>query len=197
LQTANQELRLAYDATIEGWSNALDLRDPETEGHSRRVTAMTLRLARQMGVPDSALVHIHRGALLHDFGKLGVPDGILLKPGPLTPEEWQQMRRHPQLAYQLLSPIAFLRPALEIPLYHHERWDGTGYPHQLHGEAIPLSARLFAVVDVYDALRSHCPYRPAWPADKVAAHLRAEAGRHFEPRLVDVFLATEPEGYYA
>jgi PAS domain S-box-containing protein len=197
LQTANQELRLAYDATIEGWSNALDLRDHETEGHSRRVTAMTLRLARQLGLPDATLVHLHRGALLHDIGKLGVPDGILLKPGPLTPDEWQQMRRHPELAYQLLSPIAFLRPALEIPLYHHEKWDGTGYPHQLKGEAIPLSARIFAVVDVYDALRSHRPYRPAWSAGTAAAHLRAEAGRHFEPRLVDVFLATDPEGYYA
>ncbi len=188
LQKANQNLIVAYDATIEGWSRALDLRDRETEGHTRRVTDMTLRLAREMGIDESEIVHIRRGALLHDIGKMGVPDSILLKPGPLTEEEWDIMRQHPQFAYDMLSPIRYLRPALDIPYFHHEKWDGSGYPHGLKGEEIPLPARIFAVVDVYDALTSERPYRPAWPKDKALAHIKSGRGTHFDPQVVDIFL---------
>jgi PAS domain S-box-containing protein/putative nucleotidyltransferase with HDIG domain len=188
LQTSHTALVSAYDATIEGWSRALDLRDHETEGHTLRVTETTLRLARTLGVADGELVHVRRGALLHDIGKLGVPDHILLKPGPLTDDEWAIMRQHPVHAYEMLLPIAYLRPALDIPYCHHEKWDGTGYPRALKGEAIPLSARIFAVVDVWDALRSDRPYRPAWSGERVRAHLRGLRGTHLEPRLVDAFL---------
>jgi putative nucleotidyltransferase with HDIG domain len=188
LQRSNMDLVLAYDATIEGWSRALDLRDEETEGHTQRVTELTLRLARAMGVSEVELVHIRRGALLHDIGKMGVPDRILLKPGPLTAEEKEVMRRHPQYAYDMLWPIEHLRPALDIPYCHHERWDGSGYPRQLKGEQIPLAARIFAVVDVFDALTSDRPYRPAWPREKALEHIRRQAGRHFDPRVVEVFL---------
>jgi PAS domain S-box-containing protein len=188
IQRLNTELLRAYDATLEGWSRALDMRDRETEGHTRRVTEMSVRLASALGFTDEQLVHIRRGALLHDIGKMGVPDAILLKPGPLTPEEWAIMRLHPGHAYQMLAPIAFLRPALDIPHFHHEKWDGTGYPRGLAGEAIPFAARVFAVVDVWDALRSHRPYRSAWPDAQVRAHLQAESGRHFDPRVVEAFL---------
>ncbi len=188
LQRSHLELVLAYDATIEGWARALDLRDKETEGHSQRVTEMTLRLARALGMKEEELVHVRRGALLHDIGKMGVPDSILLKPGPLTPEEWEIMRRHPEYAYEMLSPIAYLRPALDIPYCHHEKWDGTGYPRGLKGEQIPLAARILAVVDVWDALSSDRPYRPAWPPEKVRAYLKNEAGKHFDPRVVEAFL---------
>lgn len=188
VQRSHVELILAYDDTIEGWSRALDLRDRETEGHTQRVTEMTLRLARALGVKEEDLVHMRRGALLHDIGKLGVPDSILLKPGPLTPQEWEVMRRHPQYAYEMLSPIAYLRPALDIPYCHHEKWDGTGYPRGLKGEQIPLAARIFAVVDVWDALSSDRPYRRAWPPEKVRAYLEDQAGKHFDPRVVEVFL---------
>jgi putative nucleotidyltransferase with HDIG domain len=167
LQRSNQELVSAYDATIEGWSRALDLRNKETEGHSQRVTELTVRLADKMGLPAGELLHVRWGALLHDIGKMGVPDRILLKPGPLTDEEWVIIGKHPMYAYELLSPIAYLRPALDIPYCHHEKCDGTGYPRQLKGEQIPLAARIFAVVDVWDALRSNRPYRPKWPEDKV------------------------------
>lgn len=188
VQRSNAELILAYDATIEGWSRALDLRDKETEGHSQRVTEMTLHLARAMGMKEEELVHVRRGALLHDIGKLGVPGSILLKPGPLTPEEWEIMRKHPQYAYEMLSPIAYLRPALDIPYCHHEKWDGTGYPRGIRGEQIPLAARIFAVVDVWNALSSDRPYRPAWPPEKVRAYLSEQAGKHFDPRVVEAFL---------
>ncbi len=188
LQRSNADLARAYDATIEGWSRALDLRDRETEGHSQRVTELTLRLALALGVSPSDLVHVRRGALLHDIGKMGVPDAILLKPGPLTDEEWVIMRRHPLLAHELLSPITYLRPALDIPLYHHEKWDGAGYPHGLKGEQIPLTARLFTVADVWDALRSDRPYRKSWPADRTQAYLRDQAGRHFDPAVVETFM---------
>ena len=184
----NSALVHAYDATIEGWSRALDLRDHETEGHSRRVTEMTLRLARAVGIPDAEIVHLRRGALLHDIGKMGVPDAVLLKPGPLDDSEWEIMRRHPALAKEMLDPAEFLRPALEIPYCHHEKWDGSGYPQGLRGEEIPLSARLFAMVDVWDALSSHRPYRAAWPAERVKDHLHGLAGTHFDPALVPVFL---------
>ena len=184
----NTELLHAYDATIEGWSRALDLRDHETEGHSRRVTEMALRLARAVEIPDAELLHVRRGALLHDIGKMGVPDAVLLKPGPLDDREWEIMRRHPALAKEMLDPAEFLRPALIIPYCHHEKWDGTGYPQGLRGEEIPLPARLFALVDVWDALSSDRPYRAAWPLDRVKDHLRSLAGTHFDPALVTVFL---------
>jgi PAS domain S-box-containing protein len=188
LQRSNMELALAYDATIEGWSHALDLRDKETEGHTLRVTEMTLRLARAAGMTEGELVHVRRGALLHDIGKMGVPDHILLKPGKLTDEEWVIMRKHPLFAYELLLPIAYLRPALDIPYSHHEKWDGSGYPRGLMSEQIPLAARLFAVVDVWDALRSDRPYRKGWPEEKVLEHIRALSGTHFDPKAVELFL---------
>jgi PAS domain S-box-containing protein len=188
LQHFNQELGLAYETTLEGWSRALDLRDRETEGHTQRVTELTVRLAHALGVRGSDLIHIRRGALLHDIGKMGIPDAILLKPGPLTEEEWTIMRRHPVYAYDLLAPITFLRPALPIPFYHHERWDGSGYPHGLCGSDIPWAARIFAVVDVWDALCSDRPYRPAWPPAQVRAHIQALAGIHFDPTVVAAFM---------
>ncbi len=187
VQRANADLMLAYDATLEGWSRALDLRDKETEGHSKRVTEVTLQLARAVNMNDLELVNLRRGALLHDIGKMGVPDAILLKPGPLTDEEWQIMRQHPVAAYELLSPITYLQAALDIPYCHHEKWDGTGYPRGLKGEEIPLAARLFAVVDVWDALCSNRPYRAAWPETEVLAYIKASAGTHFDPQAVEVF----------
>ncbi len=188
LQESNRELRAAYDATIEGWALALELRDRETVGHTRRVTDLTLALARRLGVPDEDLVHIRRGALLHDIGKMGVPDAILHKPRPLTAEEWEIMQRHPEYAHQFLRRIAYLRPALAIPYSHHEKWDGSGYPLGLKGEEIPLAARIFAVVDVYDALVNDRPYRRAWPREKVLQYIEAQSGQHFDPRVVGVFL---------
>jgi PAS domain S-box-containing protein len=188
LQRSNAEMAAAYQATIAGWSRALELRDQETEGHSRRVTATTLQLAKAFEVSAADLIHIQRGALLHDIGKMGIPDGILLKPGPLTDEEWIIMRGHPQLAYDMLSPVDYLKPALEIPYCHHEKWDGTGYPRALKGEEIPLAARLFAVVDVWDALTSERPYRAAWPDEKALAYVIEQSGSHFEPRVVAAFV---------
>jgi diguanylate cyclase (GGDEF)-like protein/PAS domain S-box-containing protein len=190
LERSNSELASSYDATIEGWAHALDLRDKETEGHSRRVTSMAVHLARVMGFDSSELVHVRRGALLHDIGKMGVSDAILLKPGPLTDEERAVMQRHPEYAYEWLSQIAFLRPALEIPYCHHEKWDGTGYPRGLMGEQIPLAARIFAAVDIWDALNNDRPYRKAWPEAKVREHLRSLSGTHLDPQVVDVFLRT-------
>ena len=187
LQRSNDELVMAYDATIEGWSRALDLRDKETEGHTQRVTELSVRFARLMGFSESELVHVRRGALLHDIGKMGIPDRILLKPGSLTEEEWEMMRKHPTFAYEMLSPITYLRPALDIPYCHHEKWDGTGYPRGLVAEQIPLSARLFAAIDVWDALRSDRPYRAAWPSEKVLEHIRSGSGSHFDPRVVEAF----------
>ncbi len=188
LQRSNVDLALAYEATIEGWSRALDLRDKETEGHTLRVTELTLQLARSLGVRAEDVAHIRRGALLHDIGKIGVPDSILLKPGPLTDQEWVVMRRHPVVAFEMLAPITYLRQALDIPYCHHEKWDGTGYPRGLKGDEIPLAARLFAVVDVWDALRSERPYRAAWQPERVLQHIRAESGKHFDPVAVDAFL---------
>lgn len=188
LQRSNVELTLAYDATIEGWSHALDLRDRETEGHTRRVTDLTLGLAQILGVERSSLMHIRWGALLHDIGKMGIPDSVLLKPGPLTPEEWVVMRQHPVYAYEMLLPIEYLRPALDIPYYHHEMWNGAGYPCGLKGEQIPKAARIFSVVDVWDALRSDRPYRKAWPDDQVREYIVSQRGLHFDPQVVDAFL---------
>lgn len=190
LQRSNAELLRAYDTTLEGWVKALDLRDKETEGHTQRVTELTLRLARAMQVGDEALVHIRRGALLHDIGKMGIPDSILLKPGPLTETEWEIMRCHPTYAYELLAPIPYHRQALDIPYCHHEKWDGTGYPRRLAGEQIPLAARLFAFADVWDALRSDRPYRPGWPEAKARDYIHEQCGRHFDPKIKEVFFNT-------
>ena len=189
LQRSNQELIQAYDTTLEGWARALELRDRETEGHTRRVTELTMRLARYMGISDSEMVNIHRGVLLHDIGKMAVPDHILKKKGKLTKEEWDEMCQHPVYAYNLLSPIAFLRGVLDIPYCHHEHWDGGGYPRGLKGEQIPLAARIFAVVDNWDALLSDRPYRKAWPRNKVIAYLRESAGTILDPKIVEIFLS--------
>ncbi len=188
LEYRNFELTSAYDATIEGWSRALDLRDKETEGHTQRVTEMTVRLAASMGIKEAEIVHIRRGALLHDMGKLGVQDQILFKRESLTEEEWALMRRHPQFAYDMLFPIEFLRSALDIPYCHHEKWDGTGYPQGLKGEQIPLAARIFAVVDVWDALTSDRPYRKAWLKKMARQHIKEQSGKHFDPHVVEMFL---------
>jgi putative nucleotidyltransferase with HDIG domain len=188
LQHSNADLTLAYDKTIDGWSRALDLRDKETEDHTRRVTELTLRLAQQMDIPDEELIHIRRGATLHDIGKVAMPDDILFKPAPLTAEEWTIMRRHPQIAAEILQPISYLAPALPIPRFHHEKWDGSGYPDGLAGEAIPLAARLFAFADVYDALTSDRPYRCAWPQTDALEHIRKNSGIHFDPKIAPVFI---------
>jgi len=187
LQSSNNELRLAYDATIEGWSHALDLRDKETEGHTQRVVETTVNLARNLGLGEEQLVQVRRGALLHDIGKMGVPDHILLKPGVLTDEEWLVMKKHPTYAYEMLSPIGYLHTALDIPYCHHEWWNGTGYPRGLKGEQIPLTARIFAVVDVWDALISDRPYRKKWSEEKARQNIQAEAGTHFDPQVVKTF----------
>ncbi len=188
LQQSHIELSLAYDVTLEGWSRALELRDIETQGHTQRVTEITIRLARAMEIKEADLIHVRRGALLHDIGKMGIPDSILLKPGPLTHDEWAIMRMHPIYAYELLSPIAALQPALDIPYSHHEKWDGTGYPRRLKGAQIPLAARIFAIADVWDALRSDRPYRQGWPADKVRQYIIEQGGQHFDPEIVEAFL---------
>jgi PAS domain S-box-containing protein/putative nucleotidyltransferase with HDIG domain len=188
LQRANVELTQAYDTTLAGWAHALELRDKETKGHTERVTDMALRLARAMGMRDEDLTHLRRGALLHDIGKMAIPDAILHKHDSLTDEEREIMREHPVYAYEMLSPIAYLRQALDIPYCHHERWNGTGYPRGLKGENIPLAARIFAVVDVWEALLSDRPYRAAWPEDKVIEYIREQAGKQFDPKVVEAFL---------
>ncbi len=188
LQRSNFALALAYDATLEGWSRALDLRDKDTEGHTQRVAAACVKLARGFGLEEEELENVRRGGLLHDIGKMGVPDSILLKPGPLTDEEWVVMKKHPAVAYELLSPIEYLRPALDIPYCHHEKWDGTGYPRALQGEQIPVAARIFAVVDVWDALTSDRPYRKAWTEEQSLEYIQSQSGSHFDPHFVEVFL---------
>jgi HD-GYP domain-containing protein (c-di-GMP phosphodiesterase class II) len=187
LQRSNVEMNRAYVTTLGGWSRALELRDRETEGHTQRVTIITLELASELGMSDQERIHVHRGALLHDIGKMGIPDTILLKPGPLNEEEWEIMRQHPTYAFELLSTIPFLRPALDIPHYHHEKWDGTGYPLGLKGEEIPLAARIFAIVDVYDALVSDRPYRLAWSREDAVAYIAEQREQHFDPQVVDAF----------
>ena len=194
LQRSNEELALAYEAAIEGWAHALELRDKETEGHTRRVTDMTLKLARAMSIEEPALRHMRRGALLHDIGKMGIPDSILRKPEALTPEERKIMQQHPSYAYELLKGISYLREDLDIPYCHHEKWDGTGYPRGLKGEEIPFSARIFAVADVYDALRSDRPYRRGWDDQTTLDYIRAESGRHFDPQVVETFLKMMDSG---
>lgn len=189
LQDSNSELSIAYDATLEGWAKALELRDRETVGHAHRVIQMTLSIANLLGIYGETLQHIRRGALLHDIGKMGIPDSILLKPGPLTPNEWKIMRQHPIHAYEMLKTIDYLSAALEIPYSHHERWDGKGYPQGLIGKNIPLSARIFAVVDVWDALTSNRPYRFAWSEGQALEYISRESGRHFDPEVVTAFLS--------
>jgi putative nucleotidyltransferase with HDIG domain len=188
LQRSNLELGLAYEATIEGWSRAMDLRDKDTKGHTKRVTDLTLKLAGLMDLNESEMIHIRRGALLHDIGKIGVPDNILHKPEKLTDEEWKIIRQHPSNAYEMLTSIDYLKPALDIPYYHHEKWDGTGYPQGLKGEQISLVARIFAVVDVWDALTSARPYRPAWTKEQALAYIKEQSGKHFDPQVVRAFL---------
>lgn len=195
IRQALEKLDDTYDTTLEGWARALDLRDCETEGHSRRVASIAVEMAKLMKIPVEQHIHIWRGALLHDIGKLGVPDSILLKPGPLTAEEWQIMRLHPIYGYDWLHQIEYLHPALAIPRSHHERWDGEGYPDRLRGEEIPLEARIFAPIDVWDALSSNRPYRRSWPDNKIREHIRSLAGSHFDPTIVAAFLALPPTAF--
>jgi response regulator RpfG family c-di-GMP phosphodiesterase len=192
LNRANAELLAAYDQTLEGWIRALDLRDKETEGHTQRVTEMSVVLAQALGTTDEGLVHVQRGARLHDIGKMAVPDDVLLKPGPLTPAEREIMCGHPTFAREMLAEIPFLRPALDIPWCHHEHWDGNGYPRQLKGEEIPPMARVFTIVDVWDALSYDRPYRRAWPRQQVLDYIREQSGALFDPKMVEAFLDVAP-----
>jgi putative nucleotidyltransferase with HDIG domain len=189
-----RELAEAYDTTLEGWAKALELRDKETEGHSRRVTETTVAVARAMGVPEEEVEHIRRGAILHDIGKMGIPDEILRKEGSLTDEEREIVHKHPDTAYELLKQIPFLENALDIPYCHHEKWNGSGYPRGLKGREIPFSARIFAVADVWDALTSNRPYRKAWGKEQVSHYLMNESGKHFDPRVVNIFLSLLEKG---
>lgn len=194
LEGALRDLELAYEATLAGWVYAIDLRDHETDGHTQRVTEMTLQLAYTVGMSKEELVHVRRGALLHDIGKLGIPDAILSKPTALSPAEWEIMRKHPIYAQEWLQKIEYLRPAMDIPVAHHEKWDGTGYPYGLEREKIPLAARCFALADVWDSLGSPRPHKPAWDQAKVLDYIRAQSGRHFDPNLVDLFLMLARHG---
>ena len=197
LQRSNIRLMEAYGKNIEGWSRALDLRDKETEGHTQRVTEMTLKLAQELTIIDPAqLQKIRWGALLHDIGKMGIPDRILLKPGPLTDEEWKIMRKHPDYARDLLAPIEFLQGAMVIPYCHHEKWDGSGYPNHLHGESIPLEARIFAVIDVYDALTSDRPYRSALSQPEALEYIKEQSGIYFDPQIASTFLKMVSENRF-
>ncbi len=187
-----QALQESYESTLEGWAAALDLRDKETEGHSQRVTLLAVQLAREIGMSGEEITHLRQGALLHDIGKMGIPDRILHKHGPLTEREKAIMHRHPDNAYHMLYPIAYLRCALDIPYCHHEKWDGSGYPRGLKGEAIPLAARIFTIVDVWDALRSDRPYRKAWSVKKTIAYMQAQASKSFDPKIVKAFMKVIP-----
>jgi len=187
MRKANLDLRRAYDETIEGWALALEYRDQETEGHSRRVTELTVQLAERLGVEGEELLNIRRGAILHDVGKMGIPDNILQKPGPLTESEREIMKQHPVYAYKMLSSIDFLVSALDIPYCHHENWDGSGYPMGLKGEEIPLAARIFSIIDVWDALNFDRPYRPGWEKDRVIEYIRDLSGKQFDPRVAEAF----------
>jgi len=185
------DLSGAYEAALQVWVRALDQRAGEAEGHAQRVTDLTVQVARSMGFSEADLVHVRRGALLHDIGKMNVPDRILRKPGALSDDEWKIMRRHPVYAYELLSPIPYLRPAVDIPYAHHEKWDGTGYPRRLRGQDIPLAARIFAVIDVWDSMLSDRPYRPAWSAEHVRLYIREQTYTHFDPTVVEKFLSVD------
>lgn len=194
LQHSNQELLKTYDDTLAGWVNFLDLRDEKTEGHTMRVLDETIKICNNFGFTPEEQAHIRRGALLHDIGKVGVPDAILNKPGPLTDEEWVVMKKHPEYAYQMLCPIKYLRPALEIPYCHHEKWDGSGYPRGLKGKEIPLASRIFSIVDVFDALTSDRPYRKAWTRADTIAYIRKNTGTQFDPEIMDRCLEILTEG---
>ena len=191
IRILNEELLAAYDQTLAGWSRALNLRDANTDSHSQRVVETTTALALAAGIPEEHLVHVRRGTILHDIGKMGVPDQILHKPGPLTDIEWGIMRQHPIFAYEMLSKIPFLRQALDIPYYHHEHWDGSGYPNGLQGEEIPLAARVFSVIDVFDALTADRTYRQAWQREDACAYIKDNAGTHFDPDIAQLFLEME------
>ena len=191
LQRSLVELTVAYDATVEAFARALEMREAETIGHTHQVTEITVSLAKVMGISLSDQPHIRRGALLHDIGKMGIPESILKKKGELTKEEWAIIQLHPQFAYDLLSPIVVLHPAIDIPFYHHERWDGSGYPQGLKREKIPLSARIFAVVDVWDALTSDRPQRLAWSEADAMNYLKEQAGQKFDPTVVDIFMKSQ------
>lgn len=184
---------LSARCAIEGWLDSLDTRTKETNEHILRVTHATVVLSRMLGIPDSEIECIGQGALLHDVGKIGIPDAILLKPDKLTEEEWDMIHKHPIYAHDLLSPVEYFRNCLDIPYSHHERWDGTGYPLGLKGEQIPLAARLFAVVDVWDSLSFDRVYRRAWPREKVMHHIQGQAGHHFDPTVVDLFFRAQKE----
>ncbi len=188
LQNAFDTIQLSIDETISAWGKALEIRDFVTQGHIQHIIDLTVKTARSLGFDEERILHLRRGAALHDIGKIGIPDGILLKPGTLSPEEWAIMRKHPIYAYEILSSVFFLLPSTLIPLYHHERWDGSGYPQGLKGEDIPIEARIFAVVDVWESLSSDRPFRLAWKEDKVRAYLQQQAGILFDPHIVDVFL---------
>jgi putative nucleotidyltransferase with HDIG domain len=185
------DLKKDYDNTLKGWSRALEVRDQETEGHSRRVTDLALQLARACGLHGEDLEHLYRGGVLHDIGKMAIPDSILFKPTSLNTEEWEIMHTHPKIAYEMFSSIPFLQPALVVPAYHHEWWNGTGYPFGLEGEQIPLPARIFAIVDVWDALLSDRPYRKAWTKEKATAYLKEQSGKQFDPKIVERFFALD------
>ena len=189
LRKAKHDLEDAYEKTLEGWARALELHERETYGHSKNVVDLAVDLARAMGMPEEELLHVRRGALMHDIGKMGIPERILVKPGNLDPSEWEIVRQHPRMAFDLLSQIEFLRPALDIPYCHHEKWDGSGYPRMLAGEDIPLKARIFCVVDVFRAFREKRSYRDIWPEEKALDYIASQAGIHFDPHVVDVFLS--------
>jgi len=188
LISALESLQSAYDETIRGWGYALDLRDDETQGHSKRVAELTEQMAIETGISPEEIIHLKRGAILHDIGKIGIPDSILLKNGPLSDEEWKVMKQHPRHGFDMLSRIEYLKPALDIPYCHHEKWDGSGYPRGLKGEEIPLAARIFAIVDVWDALNSDRPYRSKWPSEKIKNYILEQSGIHFDPAIVQPFL---------
>ena len=189
IQQSHSDLMNAYNSTLEGWAKAIGLRDNETESHMQRVTEATIQLAKSMGLKGEQLAHIYRGTLLHDIGKIGVPDSILKKPGKLTEEEWIQMRLHPRFAYEMLYSIQYLRPSLDIPYCHHEKWDGSGYPRGIKGDEIPLFARIFAIVDVWDAMTSDRIYRKALSEEAAYQYIRSSRGAHFDPQVVDAFLS--------
>lgn len=193
IDVAPETLYLGLEQAIQAWARSLEVGGLEPEGHTYRVAELTLRLARKIGLADADIVHMVRGALLHDVGKIAVPDQLLLKPGKLDPAERALVEQHPSVAKSLLQDVEILRPAIEIPYCHHERWDGKGYPRGLRSEQIPLAARLFAIVDVWDSLSSDQPYRAAWGKDEIVEHMRESSGKHFDPKLVDPFLVMMEE----
>jgi HD-GYP domain-containing protein (c-di-GMP phosphodiesterase class II) len=188
------EMESGITSTLEGWVRSISIRQDDAEGHSERVVEMTVTLAIRMGISKEQIIHIQRGALLHDIGKMKVPESILSKPGNLTEDEWKILRKHPEYAYELLSPIEYLRPALDIPRFHHEKWDGTGSPNGIKGTEIPLAARIFAIVDVWDAIRTDRLYRAAWPVNKALEYIRGQSGKAFDPQVVDAFITFIQEG---